>query len=489
MHRPASVSSLATAHDCIKLAGAAGLILDDWQQFGIELFMGERANGSFASFENAIVCSRQNGKGGIIEARVIAGLMILGERKIVTTAHESKTNDETFARVSDLIENSDAMRRRCRKPRTANGQQSITTVDGRQTIRFIARGKGSGRGFTGDVVILDEAMMLPAEIISAIGPTMSARPNSQLFYMASAGLSTSVQLHSVRKRAMDCDPDDSRLAYMEYTAEEFRLPRSKRRPINPDDRERIAMANPAYPHRITPEKMSDNRRLLIAFPEKFIREHMCVWDPLPSEEGGAIDMDQWALTLDEESQPVKPLVFAIETTVERDYTSIGLAGLRLDGLPHIELIAREAGTDWVVGVCRQLKAAWKPDAWVIDPSSAAGSFIEPLAKVGITVLTPSAREVAQACGQIADEIEATALAVVGDVELGIEARPATGIRRTFHADLDTAVRSSKHRPLADAYAWDRKDPDIDVTSLMAVTLARWALQRIPKVIHALEQIG
>jgi phage terminase large subunit-like protein len=58
-----------------------------------------------------------------------------------------------------------------------------------ERIRFMTRTKGGGRGHVGDLVVLDEAMILPESMIGALMPTLSARSvlgNPQLWYFGTA---------------------------------------------------------------------------------------------------------------------------------------------------------------------------------------------------------------------------------------------------------------------------------------------------------------
>ena len=56
-----------------------------------------------------------------------------------------------------------------------------------QTVECVARSTGSGRGFTGDCVILDEAQNLDGDQLAAILPMLSTRPNPQVDLRAVAG--------------------------------------------------------------------------------------------------------------------------------------------------------------------------------------------------------------------------------------------------------------------------------------------------------------
>jgi len=94
---PPSVSS--AGQEAIDLAAKAGLRLDPWQQHILRVGMGEKPDGSWASFEVAVNVPRQNGKGGVIEARVLWGLFIGGEKQILLSAHEFKTTMNTMKRI------------------------------------------------------------------------------------------------------------------------------------------------------------------------------------------------------------------------------------------------------------------------------------------------------------------------------------------------------------------------------------------------------
>ncbi|MFE5189190.1 hypothetical protein [Streptomyces sp. NPDC056628] len=97
-------SVVSTAgQEAIDLAARAGLILDPWQQHVLRVGMGEKPDGSWASFEVAVNVPRQNGKGGIIEARELWGLFIGGEELILHSAHEFKTAKNAFKRIERLI--------------------------------------------------------------------------------------------------------------------------------------------------------------------------------------------------------------------------------------------------------------------------------------------------------------------------------------------------------------------------------------------------
>ena len=105
----------------------------------------------------------------------------------------------------------------------------------------MARSTGSGRGFSADLIVLDEAYNLSKDAMSAMLPTLSARPNAQIWYTSSAPLliPQSEFLRALIKRGRAGSGSD--LAYFEWCAShEARL----------DDREAWAVANPGMGIRI-----------------------------------------------------------------------------------------------------------------------------------------------------------------------------------------------------------------------------------------------
>jgi phage terminase large subunit-like protein len=204
--------------EAIELCAMAGLYLDPWQQLVLRDSLGEDVNGRWSAFEVGLVVPRQNGKGSLLEARELVGLFLLNENLILHSAHEFKTAQEAFRRIRRLVEETPTLRKQVapRGIKTSHGEEGIELKDGRR-LRFVARSTGSGRGFTADLVILDEAYNLPAEAMAALLPTLSARPDPQIWYTSSAGMAESDWLRKIRRRGME--GTSKRLAYFEWSAE------------------------------------------------------------------------------------------------------------------------------------------------------------------------------------------------------------------------------------------------------------------------------
>jgi hypothetical protein len=171
----------------VALAAAAGLHLFPWQQHALRAMLGERADGKWAAFEAALLVPRQNGKGSVIEAYELANLFLFDAQLIIHSAHLFPTAQEAFRRLDGLIDGAPALKRQVHKVSNSHGSEGIELKSGAR-IRFMARTiSGSGRGFSPDRLVLDEAFRLPPEAVAAMLPALSAQPNPQIMYTSSTG--------------------------------------------------------------------------------------------------------------------------------------------------------------------------------------------------------------------------------------------------------------------------------------------------------------
>jgi len=434
---PDAVSSAGA--EAVALAADAGLVLDPWQAFALEVGLGERADGKWSAFEVGVVVSRQNGKGALFEALALAKMFLFGDELFIYSSHEFKTSREAFRRIGSLIDSDPALSARVLRT-VRNPSEFGYDLRSGQRLRFFARSGGSGRGWSADSLFLDEAFNLGGAAMAALLPTLSTRPNPQVWYASSAAMATSEQLHAIRARALGEDP--GRLAYLEWSASED---------ADLDDREAWAQANPALGYRLTEEFIEAEVR---ALPEpEFRRERLSIPD-MPTG-AAVIPPALWAGCADVESVALDPVAFAVDVSPERDRATIAVAGKRADGRPHVALVDAREGTDWVVPRLVELQRH-NPRAVALDPAGAAGALLQPLAEARIEPLTASTRALTQACGRFFD------LVVAGE------------LRHRDEALLNVAVAGAGRRTVGDAWAWGRKGARADLTPLYAATLALWA---------------
>ncbi|WP_433519050.1 hypothetical protein ACQP2T_28135 [Nonomuraea sp. CA-143628] len=462
---PDYVSSAAP--EVIDLAASAGLHLDPWQQYVLTHGLGEQPGGRWAAMKVSCWVPRQNGKGGIIEALELGWLFLLGEKLVLHSAHEYKTAQEGFLRVKGLIESTPDLDRRVNRYWQANGEQGIelTRSAGGARLRFVARSRTSGRGFSGDKNVLDEAQELTAQQRAATLPTLSARPNPQEWFFGTPPDDPAAWAYGLRT---DGEAGSERMAHFDWGADlDVTNEADRRRAAR--DRDLWYACNPSLGIRIREETVIDEAKPS-GLGDKFAAERLGVWLPRAGDGASVLDVDAWMELADEESRREGDVAFALDVTPSRDAACIAVYGLRSDGLGHLEVVEHRPGTDWLVDRLIQLKERWDPVAIGLDVKGPAGSLLTPLEKAGIKppedpehprrgdLAIPSVQDVAAGCGQLADAVRQGTLRHIGQ-EL-----------------LETAVRGVKTRPLGDAWAWGRRVSTVDISPLVACTQARWAYE-------------
>lgn len=449
-HHSRPMGGTQAADEAVELAGVVGLGLDPWQEAFLRDALTTGPDGRWATREAALICPRQNGKGRVLEAVELAGLFLFDEELILHSAHEFKTATEAFRRIWSWIESTPDLDRQVHRKLQNNNDMSIELRAG-QRLRFVARTGGSARGFSGDRIVLDEAYNLPDQAISALVYTTSARDNPQIWYTSSAPLpvESSGVLRRICKRGRSGDPS---LVYSEYKSDDD---------ADLDDEAAWREANPGYPQQIPPEAI--RLELGISLPADFARERLGIW-PDEFEAHRVIPAAAWAACAVDQQSPTGPLVYALDVSPDGGSAAVAISDGTL-----LEVVAHRAGTAWVVPECRARND--QITEIVLDPAGPAGSLVGPLQLAGVPVREVKLRDHVQACGQLLNAITDRAVTHLG--------QPA----------LDAAVAAADRRDVGDGgWLWSRRRSTVDISPLVAVTLARGSVPkpgRAPKI-HVLE---
>lgn len=464
-HLPSDRSDSA-GPEAVALAEMAGLNLDDWQQWCLTEALSEASDQQWSAFEVAVIVGRQNGKGSILEARQLAGLFLMHERLQVHTAHEFKTCFEHFLRIVNLIESTPELDKRVARIRRGAGEQAIELKTG-ERLRFLARSSGSGRGMSGDTVYLDEAFALTPQMMGALLPTLSARPNPQVWYMSSAPMRTSAVLHGVLKRAKE---DESPRLFVANWGHEFGT--------DVEDVDAWYRANPALGIRISEESIRSELDALRSMPEEFARERLGVADPLPEDvrRSPKLPADRWDATLVDDKFAIRPgeitLTYGVTKDGEDASISVGAGNL---SSPYVETIEHRPGAGWLPARFVELVQKWDPIAIGCNGAGAAGALVGPVqmalreAGLSIELKQMNSTEYKQACaGWYLDVIED---AVDPDGQ-PVKGRPR--LRRWMDGPLDRAGYDATERTIGQdgGWAWDVRSATVPICSLESGTIAR-----------------
>ncbi len=452
--RSVALHSKSFGARAVDLAASAGLKADVFQADVVEAILAVDRNERFCHFESGVNMARQNGKGGILEIVELDALFNWpGENLIIHSAHEFATAMEHQRRLESLVQNCPELHSKVKAYRHSNGTESIVLKSGSRII-FKARTKGGSRGFSGDLLVWDEAMVLPDHVVGAMMPTLRASQAPYGPMVIYAGSAVDQEVHEygvvwakIRERGMAGDPG---LAYFEWSAHVDDLA-----DLTDDmlmDRRLWAQANPALGGRIDPDHMA---RELQSMPIRTAAVELLGvgdWPRTDGVEDTMISLEQWGRLEDRKSKLQEPFCLAFDVSPERK-TSIAIAGRNQHDMFHVEIQECKTGTGWVVDRIVQMVERGNPEVVVCDATGPASSLLVALTEAGVHVETVSSTDHGRACGRLVDMVTDGNLAHLGSSE------------------LRDALRGSKSRSLGDAWAWDRKHSSVDISPLVAATLA------------------
>lgn len=431
----------ASGREAVDLAAAYGVPLDPWQ---VDVVLGilRESAGTWAASQAGLVVGRQNGKGQILLALELYGLLMLGEQ-ILHTAHAVKTSSDAFRRLWSVLQAHDDLAARVRRHSQAIGAEYVELHNGAR-IAFTTRSASAGRGLSIDRLVVDEAEDLPASEVGALAPTTFSRPQSQSLYFGTAPgpMHDSEAFRTMRNSAHDgLNP---RLAWWEWCAEWG---------ADVADRDLWLRVNPAVASgRVPVQAIEDDRAVLP--PDQFRAERLSMWSPVGLADA-VVDPAVWESLTDTRSTIATRLAVGIDAPPSREHATVCIAGRRADGRLHAEWYHTEAGVTWLpTWLAARLSADIR--AVVLDQNSPLVELDWRAAGVRPTLI--GHRDVAAAAGILVDAVTDGAIRHRGQVE------------------LSKGVLGAKRRPMmgGQSFGWDRKAPGS--SALIAASLALWGAE-------------
>jgi phage terminase large subunit-like protein len=401
--------------------------------------------------------ARQNGKTTLVLSRIARQLIAPRQTVAYTAQDRGLARTKWDEHVTTLMDTPFAARV-ARIDRT-NQRECLTMANGSRYMPVTPTNRKAGRSLSIDLAVIDEAHAHDSMgVVSALAPTMAARPHAQVWLLSNAGESRSLLWkHYTDIGRMEVDNPASTMCWIEYAADPM---------ADVFDRSAWGDANPSlgYPGGVLETALSDGA--LTMDRSTFLREHLNIW--ADSDAISGIDAVTWAACRHDELMPGADVAFGLDFTPERDRGALVVAGVVPD---HPELIAVEiieASSDLERIVTRAAEVANTWDALVIiDRGSPAASAIPALEKatarddgtnrVRMIPLT----ELVRACGDFHDAAVQACLSHRGDFRL-----------------TDAVVGASK-RTVGEAWAWKRRG-GADISPLIAATLARWGVVAAPE---------
>jgi hypothetical protein len=444
--------------DAVFLAGSYGLVADEWQRLVVRAWLGYGKNGKFSATRCGLSVPRQNGKNACLEIRELFGMVALGER-ILHTAHEVKTERKAFLRLASFFENPRKFPELAALVvaiRKTNGQEAIILTNG-GSVEFVARSKGSARGFSVDLLVLDEAQDLSEEAFAALKPTISASANPQTIMTGTPPGPTSNGEIFAKARADGIEGKGKRQSWIEWSPEDD---------ADLDDSLTWAATNPAFNTRLAQDTVEDERADTPS-DEIFARERLGRWSG-KVRKPPVIDILAWNVLADQEIEPVPGGVLAWDVAPMGLGCAISYAWFNEDGKPCVKLMAADSERANELPFVRdQLKGLWSPKIEAYDVYSAAwggGNYAALTLAQKRKVWQTGAREMVQACAGLLQGIASQEFRHAGQSRLDDSAGSAT--KRDVGAD--------------GGWAFNRRNMDYELPPIVSATLALYVLKKSKK---------
>lgn len=417
-----------------------------WQRHVVDIaYEVDPATGRLAYREVRLTVPRQSGKTTLMLAAMAHRCIAMGDRqRVFYTAQTGKD-----ARLKWEDEHVPVLESSVLSPmfqvRRTNGSEAIRWSNG-SIWALLATTESAGHGAQADLGVLDEAFSyVDDRLEQAMKPAMVTRPQPQLWIVSTAGTNDSLYLNDKiddgRMRA--AAGQSSSVAFFEWSAPEDAAI---------DDEATwyscmpaLGLTVPVDAIRSDFESMREPEFRRAYLNQRQDRTASAPWQIIPEAD--------WVGCVDRQSTIADSPTLAIDVTPSRSMSSLSAAGLREDGIVHVEVIGNRPGTSWLLDWFAAEDRVRRYGSVVIDPVGAAGSMVSDLRALGLKIVEVGPRQVVQACGKFYDLATTNRL------------------RHIDQVPLNAAVAGSKKRALGDAWAWHRRDTSVDVSPLVAATLA------------------
>ena len=430
---------------------------DPWQQGWSSITLGCRADGKYAATVGGVTGSipRQCGKTFTIGNLIIGLSLEFPGLTSVWTSHHLRTTTTTFRTFQGLVKRKaiapHLLANRSSGIREANGEQEIRFRNG-SIIMFGARAQGFGRGVPEiDIEVFDEAQILGLKALEDMVPAtnQAKHPHGALiFFIGTPPRPTDdgEAFTAKRSKALKDKPPEEVVwthgnqVYIEFSADPG---------TDPDDESQYSVMNPSYPHRTPPEAMARMREN-IPDDDSWNREARGIW---PGDGNAVFDIVRWLSNplLDKDVEKPARVVLTVAVAPNREWSCIGLAGEV--GGKTVVLCHSMRGLAGVARKVVDLQDALDVTEKVRLAGAAARVLAPDLTKADVEFDVMSQTEMSAACGAFQQAYNDETLVHVGQPE------------------LDRAMANAQTRRVGESEQWDRRDPKVDDSPLVACSAA------------------
>lgn len=430
-------------HEVAAIASRMGMPLMPWQRRVIDVALELDDDGLPAYRYVVVTVPRQQGKTTLLLGTEMHRALMWAD-KCQRVYYSAQTGLDGRKKLVDdqmpIIEMS-PLHAAVKQYRRGIGSEGIIFRN-RSRIDVMASSEHSGHGPSADLAIVDEAFSdVDDRREQAMVPSMMTKRDAQLWVTSTAGHEGSTYLRQKvdAGRAAVADGLDRGTCYFEWSA--------------PDDAD---IKDPATWYSCMPA-------LGITVSESVVMDALL--DDLAKGKEGLFRrafLNQWTVA-EERVIPAAmwarvcvpgldlggSLVFGVDVSADRGHASI----VAVDPQGCAELVEHREGTGWIADRVVELVARWDGEV-VADERGPVAPILPEIESRGVPVVRYGSGQVAAACGRIFDAIADATVQV-----------------RAGSAALDAAVAGARKGIVGDAWYWRRRDAKVDISPLVALTVA------------------
>lgn len=464
-----------------------GVELRAWQRWLVVHALELNSDGSYRFRKVIALVARQNGKTMLMSVLATWWLVVDSTRhpdrvpplnfKIVGTAQNLDIAREPWGRVR-LWCNPEPSEEEAGAaiPALQQATAKVSDTNGKEFIRaanlahYEIRAAKNARGKPAARVLMDELREQENFTAwNATGQTTKSFWSGQLWGISNAGTAKSVVLRKqrdaglaliaswdelVEQEGMDvrewADEHDTGTALFEWSAPDG---------CALDDDAGLLQANPScgYGGMTLRSLKADIDGMDEA---GFRTEVLCQW--VTADVKPYIDPEAWDSLADPSSAiPADGrTVLSVDVSADRSTSYVAAAGMNADGIAHVEVIARRDGSLWVPAFLDRVREAWPGcrEVAVQSKGCPAAEFADELTQRGWCVHDIEGQRLGQVAGKMLDRVVDGAL------------------RHPPQPIADQQVRVAVTRRLGEVDVWNRRDSAAQISGLVAMSQALWALE-------------
>ena len=428
-----------------------------WQKSILRRWMAQAEDGTWANPDCGLSVARQNGKTELLIARIIGGMIFLGEC-LVYTAHQGNTVDEIKRRVQRFFYDAEAEIRDLLTSEFDKDPRSYDYVELRNGGRciFRTRTRSAGLGFTSDTLLIDEAQEENDAQEEALRPTISAgrQHNPQVVMVGTPPTSGSSGTVFIRARRNILAGKADNFCWQEWSVENITAT---------DDVEAWYQTNPSLGYFLSLKAIKAESTTMSQ--DSFNKMRLGWYAGLDAQR--LITDDEWnALAVKEVKLSETPeLVYSVKFAPDRSAVTLAV-GVIMGEKIHVEVIERKRMSDGIAWLVRWLLDRWrKANKIIIDGAAGQGLLVEELVRsekrIAKRLLTPNVKEAGSAYASFYQAIQ--------DKMLTHYNQPI----------LNSAIRTCKRRDIGKdgMFGYAPLNPNIQMDPVDAVAFAYYGANR------------